>query len=155
MKNTESGGVKLDADLDHTFHRVISEASHNPVLVHTLQSLSQLTLKSVLASVNNLYHRREEKEKIVQHHRQIYRAIIDGDPEQAKVAACWHIREIKSSLQDIEREEDQLIRAEMWTKQLDQPKQGLRKPHHDGQHPTLPSSRKLSYLWHAETNDVR
>ncbi|MDO1945339.1 FCD domain-containing protein, partial [Escherichia coli] len=31
---------------DHALHRAISEASHNPVLVHTLQSLNELLLST-------------------------------------------------------------------------------------------------------------
>jgi len=118
MENPESGEAKFNASLDHRFHQVICEASHNPVLVHTLQSLSRALLNSVLTSVNNLYHRREQRDKIVQHHRQIYRAIMDGEPEQAKMSASWHIRDIKNGLQDIEREEQRLIRAGLWSEDL-------------------------------------
>jgi len=120
MENPESssGEAQVDASRDHDFHRVISEASHNPVLVHTLQSLSQLLLNSVLASVNNLYHRPDQKAKIIQHHRKIYQAIMDRNSELARDAASGHIREIRASLQEIEREEQRLVRAEMWSKDL-------------------------------------
>ena len=46
----------------------ISEASHNPVLVHTLQSLNELLLSTVFASVNNLYHRPPQKRQIDRQH---------------------------------------------------------------------------------------
>ena len=49
------------AHLDHAFHLAICEASHNPVLVQTLRSLTDLLLNSVFASVNNLYHRPAQK----------------------------------------------------------------------------------------------
>jgi len=110
--------AQMDAKLDHTFHRAISEASHNPVLVHTLQSLSQLTLNSVLASVNNLYHRPEQRQQINRHHRQIYNAIISRQSDWAQKAATQHIREIYKQLQDIELQEQRLIRAEMWSKDI-------------------------------------
>ncbi|MFA7553847.1 MAG: FCD domain-containing protein [Spongiibacteraceae bacterium] len=116
--STTHGESQVNARQDHDFHRAISEASHNPVLVHTLQSLSQLVLNSVLASVNNLYHRPEQKEKIIDHHRQIYNAIIQRQSDQAKQAAMEHIRAVRNSLQDIEREEQRLIRAEMWSLDL-------------------------------------
>jgi DNA-binding FadR family transcriptional regulator len=108
----------INANLDHDFHRTISEASHNPVLVHTLQGLSQLLLNSVLASVNNLYHRPEQKAKIIQHHREIYTAIMGRAPEKAREAASRHIREIRASLEEIEREEQRLVRAEIWAKEV-------------------------------------
>ncbi|MFP3366493.1 FCD domain-containing protein, partial [Pseudoalteromonas sp. SIMBA_148] len=39
---------------DHAFHHAICEASHNPVLVHTLKGINDLLLSSVFASLRNL-----------------------------------------------------------------------------------------------------
>lgn len=49
------------AQLDHAFHLAICQASHNQVLEFTLQSLTDLMFNSVFASVNNLYHRPQQK----------------------------------------------------------------------------------------------
>lgn len=76
---------------DHAFHRAISEASHNPVLVHTLQSLSDLTLSTVFASVNNLYCRPAQKRQIDRQHARLYHAVMEQLPEQAQRAAREHI----------------------------------------------------------------
>ncbi|MDI9690597.1 FCD domain-containing protein, partial [Burkholderia cenocepacia] len=62
------------AKLDHAFHLAICEASHNPVLVNTLQSLTDLLLSSVFASVNNLYHREPLKKQIDRQHARLYNA---------------------------------------------------------------------------------
>ena len=51
------------AQLDHAFHLAICQASHNQVLVFTLQSLTDLMFNSVFASVNNLYHRPQQKKQ--------------------------------------------------------------------------------------------
>jgi GntR family transcriptional activator of glc operon len=104
------------AQLDHDFHRAIYEASHNPVLVHTLQSLMQLMLNSVMASVSNLYHRDRQKQQIDKHHRQIYNAIIDRKPETAKKVAAEHIRNVRDRMLEIEREEQREERAKIWGK---------------------------------------
>jgi GntR family transcriptional activator of glc operon len=101
------------ARLDHSFHRVISEASHNPVLVHTLQSLSELTLSTVFVSVNNLYCRPVQKRQIDRQHTRLYHAVMDQLPEQAQRAARDHIRSISESFREIEQEEQRLIRATM------------------------------------------
>src|SRR6185312_8167619 len=58
----------VHAKLDHAFHLAVCEASHNPVLVHTLRSLTDLMLSSVYASVNNLYHREPHKQRIDRQH---------------------------------------------------------------------------------------
>ncbi|MCY1421008.1 Glc operon transcriptional activator [compost metagenome] len=98
---------------DHAFHRAISEASHNPVLVHTLQSLSDLTLSTVFASVNNLYCRPAQKRQIDRQHARLYRAVMEQLPEQAQRAAREHINGIRDSLREIEQEEQRLVRATM------------------------------------------
>ncbi|MGV8677783.1 FCD domain-containing protein, partial [Pseudomonas aeruginosa] len=68
---------------DHAFHLAISEASHNPVLVHTLQSLNELLLSTVFASVNNLYHRPPQKRQIDRQHARLYAALRERQPDQA------------------------------------------------------------------------
>lgn len=99
------------ARLDHAFHLAICEASHNPVLVHTLSSLTDLLLSSVFASVNNLYHRQPQKSKIDRHHARLFNAVTGSLPEQARKAASEHIRSVRDSLKEIEQEELRLVRS--------------------------------------------
>lgn len=98
---------------DHAFHRAISEASHNPVLVHTLQSLSDLTLSAVFASVNNLYCRPAQKRQIDRQHTRLFHAVMEQLPEQAQRAAREHIHSVRDNLREIEQEEQRLVRATM------------------------------------------
>ena len=100
-----------NADLDHAFHRAIAEASHNPVLIHILNSLKQLMLHSVQASVLNLGHRKEFKNQIDKHHRQIFHAVISRQSEWAQKAAMAHVQHVSDSLRRIEKEEQNIIRA--------------------------------------------
>ena len=98
---------------DHAFHHAISEASHNPVLVHTLQSLSDLTLSTVFASVNNLYCRPAQKRQIDRQHARLCHAVIEQMPEQAQRAARDHIHGIRDSLRELEQEDQRLVRSTM------------------------------------------
>ncbi|BDM22180.1 transcriptional regulator GlcC [Pseudomonas sp. NPDC089428] len=109
----EALDAREHARRDHAFHRAISEASHNPVLVHTLQSLSDLTLSTVFASVNNLYCRPAQKRQIDRQHARLYHAVMEQLPEQAQRAAREHINGICDSLREIEQEEQRLVRATM------------------------------------------
>ncbi|MFL9871348.1 transcriptional regulator GlcC [Paraburkholderia megapolitana] len=99
------------ARLDHAFHLAICEASHNPVLVHTLGSLTDLLLSSVFASVNNLYHRQPQKRQIDRQHARLYNAVTGKLPEQARKAASDHICSVRDGLKEIEQEEQRLVRA--------------------------------------------
>lgn len=101
----------VHARLDHAFHLAICEASHNPVLVHTLSSLTDLLLSSVFACVNNLYHRQTQKEQIDKQHARLFNAVIGKNPEQARKAAADHIRSVRDNLEEIEQEEQRLVRA--------------------------------------------
>lgn len=101
------------ARLDHAFHRAINEASHNPVLVHTLDTLSDLMLSSVLASVSNLYHRPVFKRTIDTHHSRIFEAVMELKPEKAERAASTHIDFLREAFEEIEQEEHRLVRASM------------------------------------------
>ncbi|KWR88661.1 transcriptional regulator GlcC [Cupriavidus sp. IDO] len=107
------------ARLDHAFHLAICEASHNPVLVHTLATLNDLMLSSVFASVNNLYHREPQKRVIDRQHARLYNAVTGKLPEQARRAASLHIRSVRESFAEIEQEEQRLVRSTLrlqgWT----------------------------------------
>ncbi|AZD91657.1 MULTISPECIES: transcriptional regulator GlcC [Pseudomonas] len=111
----DAHGQELEASaharLDHAFHLAICEASHNPVLVQTLRSLTDLLLNSVFASVNNLYHRQAQKRQIDRQHARLYNAVTGRLPEQARKAAIAHIQGLCDNLREIENEEQRLVRA--------------------------------------------
>jgi GntR family transcriptional activator of glc operon len=89
------------------------------VLVHTLSSLTDLLLSSVFASVNNLYHREEQKRVIDKQHARLYKAVLGKQPEQARKAASTHITTTTACMREIEAEEQRLVRATLrlkgWT----------------------------------------
>lgn len=105
--------VECLARFDHAFHLAVSQASHNPVLVHTLQSLTDLLLSSVFASVKHLYHLPVPREMINQQHAQLHDAVVSGDAEQAKQVALEHLSSISQLLRDLEVEHDRLERSSM------------------------------------------
>jgi GntR family transcriptional activator of glc operon len=117
--NSRDTDASTHARLDHAFHLAISEASHNPVLVHTLATLNDLMLSSVFASVNNLYHREAQKRVIDRQHARLYNAVTGKLPEQARRAASQHIKSVRENFAEIEQEEQRLVRStlrlEGWT----------------------------------------
>ena len=99
-----------NAKPDHGFHLAIVEASHNPVLVHVLNSLKNMMLLTVQASVANLNPREEMRKKIVRQHRQLYEAVIAGKPANAQKVAMAHVRFVSEAMRDMEKEGSTLIR---------------------------------------------
>lgn len=105
--------VMMAARLDHAFHRTIYEASHNPVLTHTLHNLMQLMLDSVVVTVSNLYHRDHAKTRIDNYHHLIFNEIMERNPSSAEHAAVDHIRDVRDRIREIEKAEQRLVRAEV------------------------------------------
>lgn len=101
------------ANLDHAFHRSIYAASHNPVLIHTLQNLMQLMRNSVIVTVSNLFHHDHSKQQIQAYHRLIYNAIIDGKPDNAERVAVDHIKDVRDRILELERQQQRLVRAKI------------------------------------------
>lgn len=99
-----------NARLDHGFHLAIVEASHNPILVHVLNSLKNMMLMTVQASVANLNPREEMCKKIIRQHRQLYEAVVSGKPISAQKAAMAHVRFVSDAMRDMEKQGSTLIR---------------------------------------------
>jgi GntR family transcriptional repressor for pyruvate dehydrogenase complex/GntR family transcriptional activator of glc operon len=95
---------------DHGFHLAIVEASHNPILVHVLNSLKKMMLLTVQASVANLNPREEMRKKIVRQHRQLYEAVVSGKAAAAQKAAMAHVRFVSEAMREMEKEGSTLIR---------------------------------------------
>jgi len=107
----QDADTSVHARLDHAFHLAVCEASHNAVLVHTQQSLNELMLTSVFACVNNLYHRQPQKRMIDTQHADLFNAVTGRLPEQARRAAIDHVESVRDSLNDIEQDEQRLVRS--------------------------------------------
>lgn len=113
VASTETIDVERLARYDHAFHLAISQASHNPVLVHTLQSLTDLLLSSVFASVKHLYHRPGPREMINRQHARLHDAVVQGKPGLARRVALEHLSSIGELLREIDAENERLERSAM------------------------------------------
>src|ERR1051325_4329908 len=73
---------------DMEFHRIINEAAGNPVLSALLSGLSSRTFR---ARVWRGYDEGGVFPRTFAEHERIYRALVDRDPENARLAAAVHI----------------------------------------------------------------
>ncbi|MDN3521635.1 transcriptional regulator GlcC [Halomonas ramblicola] len=113
VESVDPVDVERLARLDHAFHLAVSQASHNPVLVHTLQSVTDLLLSSVFASVKNLYHRPGPRKMINRQHARLHDAVVQGKPELARRVALEHLSSVGDALREIEAEDERLERSAM------------------------------------------
>lgn len=86
-------------DADIRFHVAIVDASHNTLLVHSMSSIYALTRQNLF--YNRAVLRAKDgdgsAELLLQQHRSIYQAIMDGNPDQARKAAKDHIDFVERS----------------------------------------------------------
>lgn len=103
---TEAHSVKdfdMEAAIDVEFHNAIGECAHNIILLHTLRSCYKLLADGVFYNRSHIYCFGGAREKLLEQHKSIYQAVVDGDPDRARNAARDHITFIEKSLMDAER----------------------------------------------------
>ncbi len=82
---------EVHSEADSKFHAEIAAASHNTIFLHVMQNIIQLVNQSVAVNREKVFVSRDDQEKILNQHRQIYRAIEHGDPETAEAAMKRHL----------------------------------------------------------------
>jgi len=82
---TEDEKVKLDAE----FHFKIIEASNNYLLKCFYNAVSSI-MKSFISDARKIFLKAEKMNKLSELHKDIYEAIVSGDPEQAKESIRKH-----------------------------------------------------------------
>lgn len=84
-------GMQPSEDLDASFHIVIARATHNIVWLHLMQTIfdaMQVFQRSVWRAV---YLTDEDYRTLYAHHKAVYEAIRDRDPERARDAMLAHL----------------------------------------------------------------
>ena len=91
------------------YEKMLAASENNKEI--SLIEHAQLDHAFHLASVNNLYHRPQQKKQIDRQHARIYNAVLQRLPHVAQRAARDHVRTVKKNLHDIELEGHHLIRS--------------------------------------------
>ncbi len=87
---------RIRPEVDFKFHTEIAAATHNTIFVHLMDSIYHLLNYSVKIHREEVFATREGQETILNHHRRIYRAIQDMDPEAAEAAMNEHLHFVVS-----------------------------------------------------------
>ena len=98
-------GPTEEADIDADFHLAIAKAAHNQVLSHIMRSLFNMLRKDVFFNRMRLYSHHGSRDLLINQHREIYEAIIAGDPERARSAAVKHLDYVKETVERMGPEE--------------------------------------------------
>lgn len=103
----------LDAEVKAVIKYLIAvtEASHNIVLLHVMQSLAPILEHNILENFGLLNQRPEVVEKISQHRKLIVKAIMNNEPEIARQASHAHLAFIKETLICLGKEKKRQARS--------------------------------------------
>ncbi len=98
---------------DARFHLAIAEASHNAVLLHTIRGLFDLLKRNVVTNIGGMYQQRSEtRGMLINQHRDLYLAIIEGRAEQAREVSTRHLLYVQEVLEEVRQEVQRMARAE-------------------------------------------
>ncbi|OPB20264.1 FCD domain-containing protein [Pseudomonas fluorescens] len=98
---------------DARFHLAIAEASHNAVLLHTIRGLFDLLKRNVVTNIGGMYQQRTEtRDMLINQHRDLYVAIIEGRAEQARDVSTRHLLYVQEVLEEVRQEVQRVARAE-------------------------------------------
>jgi GntR family transcriptional repressor for pyruvate dehydrogenase complex len=84
-------GMKPSQDLDANFHIVIAQATHNIVWLHLMQSIFDAMKEFQRVVWRAVYLTGDDHRQLFRHHREVYEAIRDRDPERARDAMLAHL----------------------------------------------------------------
>lgn len=98
---------------DANFHLAIAEASHNAVLLHTIRGLFDLLRQNVVTNIGGMYKQRmETRDMLINQHRELYLAIIEGRADDAREVSSRHLLYVQEVLEEVRQQVQRTARAE-------------------------------------------
>ena len=89
------------AEMDTTFHSLISKATRNTLFTHSFELIREYILKQQLLSASYA----ERRGKALQYHRQIIQAFRERDRRRAELVMREHVKETKNAITALLKEE--------------------------------------------------
>jgi GntR family transcriptional repressor for pyruvate dehydrogenase complex len=83
--------MKSSQDLDANFHIVIAQATHNVVWLHMMQSIFDAMKEFQQGVWRAVYLTEEDHRLLYRHHRAVFEAIRDRNPEKARDEMLTHL----------------------------------------------------------------
>jgi len=90
-----------DAKTDADFHISIAIATHNTVLSHLTASCYNILWSTQKMSREQLFRKKENKQRIAEQHLRIFQAIKSRNPDQASREARRHINFVENELKEL------------------------------------------------------
>ncbi|WMN61084.1 pyruvate dehydrogenase complex transcriptional repressor PdhR [Pseudoalteromonas xiamenensis] len=102
----------------NAFHYTVAEASHNVVLLHLVRGMQPLLEQNVLQNLEVLLQKSEVSEQLAEHRRVLMNAVINSNPEEARLASNAHLAFIEDALLQAGKERSRIERSLRRTKPI-------------------------------------
>ncbi|WP_105187851.1 pyruvate dehydrogenase complex transcriptional repressor PdhR [Pseudoalteromonas sp. T1lg48] len=106
-----SDDLAAKAKAINAFHFCIAEASHNVVLLHLVRGMQALLEQNVLQNLQVLMKKTEVSQQLAEHRQVLMDAVIEGRPEQARLASNAHLAFIEEALLEATKEHSRIERS--------------------------------------------
>lgn len=87
---------------DYKFHYALAEATHNPVLVRVMSTISDLLAQGLRSSRLRLFSLSGMPQTLLAQHTRIYEALKGRDPDGARKAMQDHLNFVEEGLRKVE-----------------------------------------------------
>ncbi|MFC3032033.1 pyruvate dehydrogenase complex transcriptional repressor PdhR [Pseudoalteromonas fenneropenaei] len=134
MRGTENDFIKVKQSFDNiavvaddlvqkakainAFHYSVAEASHNVVLLHLVRGMQPLLEQNVLQNLEVLLQKSDVSAQLAAHRQLLMTAVINGNPEEARLASNAHLAFIEEALLQAGKERSRIERSLRRTKPL-------------------------------------
>lgn len=83
---------------DISFHREMIRAAHNPIMIYTMDNLSNYYAQSLSITLKQNMGLKRKRQQVYKEHEVIYLAIEAGEPELARVQCAIHLKNAEKKL---------------------------------------------------------
>jgi GntR family transcriptional repressor for pyruvate dehydrogenase complex len=100
-KQAAKGGWNPEVDAE--FHYAITEASHNSLQMHVLDSIHSLFHTTIQVALTEFYQKQGHIQLLLTHHREIMEAIAVHDPDLARQKMLVHLAMVEDKMAELLR----------------------------------------------------
>ena len=123
-KAAKSDDRELEAKLDVDLHMAIAEASHNLMLIQTIRSIFSMLAEGVFYNRELAANHGAHGTVLFEKHKQIYNAVMSGDPDRAAAEARGHMVYMKGVMREAEMAEKREAEARRRLGLMERPRTG-------------------------------
>lgn len=113
----EEGNIEAKAKAINSFHFSIAEASHNVVLLHLVRGMEALLEQNIVQNLTVLLEKSAVRKQLAEHRKLLLDAVVNGEPDKARLASNAHLAFIEEALLEAGREHSRIERSLRRTQQ--------------------------------------